>query len=62
MAEQRYVEIPNEQDIYAGAEGKVKTVKDITDFLTGWADWLAQIITTIRSFFADLFAPDPDDV
>ena len=56
MAEQHYDEITGADDIYAGAEGKVKTTKDIVDFLSGWSDWLAQIITTIRSFFSDLMA------
>lgn len=50
-----YEEITSAEDIYAGADGNIKTVDDIVNFLLGWSSWLAEIINTIKNFFSELF-------
>ena len=52
----RYEEITSTEDIYAGAEGHVKTADDVANFLEGWSQWLAEIISTIKNFFDQLMA------
>lgn len=47
----RYEDITGVDEINAGANGQVKDAQYISDFLTGWSEWLAEIITTIKDFF-----------
>lgn len=46
----RYEDITNVDDINAGADGKIKDADYIADFLTGWSQWLEEIILTIKNF------------
>ena len=46
----RYEDVTGTDDIYAGADGKVKDADYVVDFLTGWSDWLKAIIDTIMNF------------
>ena len=49
----RYEEITNFDDIVAGI-GKKESAEDISNFLLGWAEWLAQIIEAVKGFIKEI--------
>ena len=46
----RYEEITGWEEIIAGADGKVETAEDISNFLLGWSKWLTEIIEMAKDF------------
>ena len=49
----RYEEITGLDEIIAGI-GNNKDAKEIGEFLTGWSEWLAEIINMVKDFFAKI--------
>lgn len=49
----RYEEITGLDEIIAGI-GNTKDAKEIGEFLTGWSEWLAEIINMVKDFFAKI--------
>ena len=49
----RYEEITGLDEIFAGI-GNQKDAKEIGEFLTGWSEWLSEIINMVKDFFAKI--------